>query len=266
LDVYDAVGCNYRPFADGNPQHYSGNYWWATARYISTLRIAYLRDKYDPEFWLLQNNPVYFNIHTLENMYEHEHYIGNYRDDVEHGIADRVFSCKVTGNENEPIAKALTFANAHSGNKVIIPEFDQNDVLEKWNVALREYNITIIPKNKVRLEVVKVLYGLRDTQMIDVTHIVTERFLQPNRLFVPKGTSINEVAGDDPCPGKYKQIYIEYTLNSIPLHKVFTERYLGSHGPIEISDNSHWRTDDSDVPRTFMFSAFMELLGTNRIN
>ena len=56
LNKYSSLGCNLH----GNPiqycsgKHYSGNFWWATTDYISTLPKCG-NNKMDAEFWL---NPV----------------------------------------------------------------------------------------------------------------------------------------------------------------------------------------------------------------
>jgi len=50
LERYDTLGCNLLE----NNRHYSGNFWWATTNYISTLPECG-NYKNDAEFWLLQN-------------------------------------------------------------------------------------------------------------------------------------------------------------------------------------------------------------------
>lgn len=70
LDTYDLVSVNWRdhPFP-----HFSGNFWWATSKYIKTLtdpidtksyykgndqiRVAY-------EFWVASNSPNYYELHN----------------------------------------------------------------------------------------------------------------------------------------------------------------------------------------------------------
>jgi hypothetical protein len=49
LETHETVGIN--PF--GGPQHFSGNFWWATASYISTLPTLQ-RNRMDAEFWIGQ--------------------------------------------------------------------------------------------------------------------------------------------------------------------------------------------------------------------
>lgn len=64
LDYVDVVGCNYRPAVIcHDPDHFSGNFWWATTNYIRTLTVAHLSIKYDAEFWLFRNYPTFISIH-----------------------------------------------------------------------------------------------------------------------------------------------------------------------------------------------------------
>ena len=59
----DTVGCNYSE----NPcKHYPGNFWWAKSSYIRTLNFLSedVPDKMTPEFWVLQNNPNKYTIHS----------------------------------------------------------------------------------------------------------------------------------------------------------------------------------------------------------
>lgn len=80
LDYTDVVGVNYRNrmFYE-NPDHFSGNFWWANSNYIKTNSVYKLTNKYDAEFWLFQNQPTFVNIHTCpyghyENAYPRDNY------------------------------------------------------------------------------------------------------------------------------------------------------------------------------------------------
>jgi len=255
LRIYDTVGCNYRP-VEGNPQHYSGNYWWANARYIQKLPIAYLKDKYDPEFWLLQRNPLYFNILNMEEMYEQAHPLESYQLAVKHGIENNILFCKV-GLDNDQnvlsqlcrIANVITLAAAQCGNKIVILDdfAGGGDVLDipKCNERLLPYKITLIPKNSVHLEINKVEYGLLHVKTVDVTDQVKTRFFRRNHLYIPKGTSLNDLC-DDPCIGMFKHIYIHYSLNSIPYYIIYHERNLKHHFSIELKhDDYHGKPTDN---------------------
>lgn len=78
LDKYDCVGTEWavitslvdpqtqQPQRNYNP-HYSGNFWWATSKYIKTLDPKYIYDpdkgwtKWRCEFWIGTNNPNYYS-------------------------------------------------------------------------------------------------------------------------------------------------------------------------------------------------------------
>lgn len=63
LDHVDTVGCDYRYLFNGNPSHFSGNFWWATSDYVRTLSVYELKDKYDAEWWIHSGSPTFVNIH-----------------------------------------------------------------------------------------------------------------------------------------------------------------------------------------------------------
>ena len=256
LKVYDTVGCNFRPEEHGNGQHYSGNFWWASARYVKHLPIHYLKDKYHPEFWLLQNQPLYFNIHTIENMYEQAYPETNYTESVQQGFDNNVLYCKVgfpcTGlcNQLYNIANTLCIAASQNGQKVVILDDFLNDVdlqsmkkisvaevldLDTMNESLKSYGIVMIYKHHVKMTLDRVEYGLKDVQVIDATNAVRECFYKPNHLYIPQWTGMNDVIGMDPCPQMRKQIYVYYSLNDIPFMKTFHERKLIFNGPVEIN-------------------------------
>ena len=256
LRMYDTVGCNYRPFEDGNGQHYSGNFWWATAKYISTLPISYMKNKYDPEFWLLQNDPLYFNIHVLEHMYQQTYPRENYGEDVKHGFEDGIYFSKVgfhgTGlcNQLYCIVNTLTLAasQGNQGNKVVVLDdfiTDINSAVEKpscdvlnlstCNKWLKPHGITMMYKNHITMKLHCVLFGLRHISTVDITNNVRERYMTENRLHIPKGTFLNELAPHDPCPNTRKQIYIYYYLNDVLMQDVFFEQKLFYQTSIDIN-------------------------------
>lgn len=71
LEHVDAVGCQYvnALYTRPTPSHYSGNFWWAKAHYLSTLSVINLKTKHDAEFWLFSNNPTFINIHSEGDAY-----------------------------------------------------------------------------------------------------------------------------------------------------------------------------------------------------
>ena len=73
LESFDTIGINY---LGGQNPHYSGNFWWTTSKYISTLNVDKLTDKMSAEWWLLSNNKV-----NKYNMYHSniDHYMNSYK-------------------------------------------------------------------------------------------------------------------------------------------------------------------------------------------
>jgi beta-1,4-mannosyl-glycoprotein beta-1,4-N-acetylglucosaminyltransferase len=64
---FDTVGCNYlRDYRRSIPVHYSGNFWWASSKYLATLPKMHesTTNKADTEFWLCKNNPIMYIMDT----------------------------------------------------------------------------------------------------------------------------------------------------------------------------------------------------------
>jgi hypothetical protein len=74
LDTYDIAGVNYEKIPY---YHYSGNFWWATSKYISTNETEFTNeDYYETEFWLCRGKPSHIGIsyHSSKiNHYEHRY-------------------------------------------------------------------------------------------------------------------------------------------------------------------------------------------------
>ena len=49
LDTHDVAGCN---FSELPKPHFSGNFWWATTKYLKSLTTELLTDKMSAEWWL----------------------------------------------------------------------------------------------------------------------------------------------------------------------------------------------------------------------
>jgi hypothetical protein len=68
LNEYDAVGCNILTDAavDIAQPHFSGNFWWANAEYISKLDYSYLNhpNRLAREFWIGTGNGNMYEIHN----------------------------------------------------------------------------------------------------------------------------------------------------------------------------------------------------------
>lgn len=88
LDRVDTVGMNYRSIKSCNPgyinpDHFSGNFWWVTAKYWVTVPIASLKSKADAEWILFKSNPTFINIFKA-NVYHYEnpYKLHQYKDQV----------------------------------------------------------------------------------------------------------------------------------------------------------------------------------------
>ena len=61
LNVFDVVGINYLIYPK---PHYSGNFWWATAKYYNTLPdVIDYTDHINPELYICSGNPNVKCIH-----------------------------------------------------------------------------------------------------------------------------------------------------------------------------------------------------------
>jgi len=75
LKDHDVAGCNYHTYDSCRaPPHFSGNFWWAKTGYLESLPDCG-RNKFDAEFWLLQNNPKLKCLHDTGGM---NHYFNVY--------------------------------------------------------------------------------------------------------------------------------------------------------------------------------------------
>jgi hypothetical protein len=75
LKDHETVGCNYHTYDSCRaPPHFSGNFWWADAKYLSGLPDCG-PNKFDAEFWLMQNNPTMYCLHDTGGM---NHYFNEY--------------------------------------------------------------------------------------------------------------------------------------------------------------------------------------------
>lgn len=99
LDYVDTVGCNYRPnntrFNLDNPDHYSGNFWWANASYIKTIDIFAMNDKYDAEWFIFRKQPLFVNIASShEHHYELPYPREMYKDMVDNNVVEILYNLR----------------------------------------------------------------------------------------------------------------------------------------------------------------------------
>jgi hypothetical protein len=71
LDSYDTLGCNH---SEAPHPHYSGNVWWANAKYINTLSLDTLTDKASAEWWILSGTAKPYTLNNSCINHYHEPY------------------------------------------------------------------------------------------------------------------------------------------------------------------------------------------------
>jgi len=230
LGVHDTVGCQFTN-DNVNPPHYSGNFWWATSKYISTLSVDTLVQKYDAEFWLLQNKPLFYNIFNLYQMYQTDWCTSVYASLVPYQMKSNIVYCKLDQSGSwYSLVNSLIIAHSFSSLTVVIVDDlvinGQSEKLDydKTNVFLQPYNIVVVKKDQVKLDICSVHFGLHNVKVVDATQAVKEMFFSSdnNQLRIPGGTDFNTFC-EDPCPGKPKLIYVCYTVNGVEFKSIYDE-------------------------------------------
>ena len=291
LDIYDVVGTNYQKDSE-NPHHYSGNFWWANASYLNTLDVSRLRDKYDAEFWILQNpKALWYNIYKLEHMYQVDYPKSNYEERVHLRFRENMLFCKfgTSGiglcNQLYSLVNTMVIGSVLKGNTLIIVDdfmgdlnsnqyHDASTILDftRINKAMKEYGVTILSKQAVQIESIQIHYGQCHANLVDITPQIMERFYTKNRLCIPKGTSLNEILGYDPCENVRKQIYFTFIMNGFIFHETRDEVRLFLHEDMEIDfinwEKKPWLSPTSITDckgRTETFNLFLNNIYFNPI-
>lgn len=70
LNHVDTVGCYYRSRLRYSPDHFSGNFWWATSKHISKIAIHEMMVPVDAEWFICRNDPLFVNIYTPDPYYD----------------------------------------------------------------------------------------------------------------------------------------------------------------------------------------------------
>jgi len=243
LNSYDTVGCNFR---NDPKKHYSGNFWWATSSYLQKLNCTDFNDKCDAEMSILSKNPKYFNIYTLERMYETTYQLEIYKNAVIAKLNENrknIYFCKLGWNGiglcNQMYSLISCIFKTISLNqfeKIIILDDFLTDIhtnvytsadkvfdLNKMNDYLKKYNIYLITKHNLQLNIKSIKYGIGFKQ-IDITNKLVELYCNNNCFFINENTNLNLIA-TDPCYGVYKQINVSYSLNDsdYTIYETFNE-------------------------------------------
>ena len=267
LENYDTIGVNYRAAVE-NPQHYSGNFWWANSKYINKLSLLQLNTKHDAEWLILQKNPLFVNLYTCkkghyENSFKPYEYIDYVSSNIDffknnNKNGNNIINLKgnITGygltNQLNIIINCIfdiIYNNKYNKRKqlLIIDKFNQNyndthnycnfdEILDLnyINHYLQKYNIQLITKSNIQFNITKAEYGLWGKKVIDVTSLIKKKCLINNELFVFNHDIFNELLPQDPLCGIYKYIYIYYQINN--------ENYVHVESEIEYNHHLYYKS------------------------
>lgn len=241
MNNYDTVGCNYRGKGE-DPQHYSGNFWWAKSSYLSRLDCTKFETKYDVELGLMSETPKYFNVMYLHHMYETAYKLDTIKPVIEQSFLNVlsnpiIYYCKIgwpgLGLTNQlSNLCALIFRIIHNKSittSIIIADNflqDYNSAnycgisdifdLPKMNLFLKQYKIVLVDKNCIDVRVKELSYGVRGMACIDIPNIATTK----NHILT--SNNLNSNYGDT-CPNTVKHIFLKYTLNDIEINSIYHE-------------------------------------------
>ena len=144
------------------------------------------------------------------------------------GLTNQIFtfitSIIISKNTNKRVIICDNFYNDISHDKTT-PISEILD-MERLNIFLKRYNITVFDKNNVEFNIKRVEYGKNDKK-IDITNEMMEIFFDEDLhvLHIPKMFDLNKMKGD-PVIGVKKDIDIQYTINDMKFHEINSEGFV----------------------------------------
>jgi hypothetical protein len=141
------------------------------------------------------------------------------------------------GFTNQIFALITSIINAYKKReKVIVVDNFLNDIhktaytsisniinINKINIFLKEnYDIVIIDKDNIQFEIISIKYGSDESNYIDLTEFIKNKYFHNNKLFIDKNCSFNDMKGD-PCQGTVKKIIMKYKINEYYIEKIYDE-------------------------------------------
>jgi hypothetical protein len=145
--------------------------------------------------------------------------------------------------------------------KVIIVDHFLNDINTKTyspikdilnlvdiNIFLKKtYDIIIVDKYNIDFEILSVKYGINDTNYLDLTDFIKNKYYKENKLVIHNNYCLNDIKGD-PCPGKIKHLILKYKINNNIIEEIYHEHnkninihfdgpYLFSFGYVNLFKN-----------------------------
>ena len=274
LSNCDAVSVNLQQSVDDHiPLHYSGNFWWSKSSHICKLTLIHDTNYYSPEFWITSfTSGVYeslwnSNTHHYDSPYPYYEYENKPIKSkfIEHLHRHKnIYYCKI-GYAGAGLCNQLysliscIFKCIHSKcfEKIIILDDFLTDIntniyasvdaifdLAQMNQYLKKHNICLLSKHDIQFNILSILYGNGSTKL-DVTRILSERYLMPNNFYICKDLDLNRIV-TDPCPNIKKQVNITYTLNKCE-YTIYEQFVENDEINIDFKDfsNVEWHTQNN---------------------
>ena len=131
------------------------------------------------------------------------------------GFTNQIFSLItsiiIAYKNNKKVVIIDTFLNDFS-KKTHTPISQIFDINKINDFLKKTYNIIIIDKYDVEIKINSVKYGTLE-KYIDLTGYILQKFYKNKILHVNKNIIFNNIHGD-PCLGKKKNLYLNYTINN----------------------------------------------------
>ena len=138
-----------------------------------------MKDKYDAEFWILQNpKALWYNIYKLEHMYQVDYPKENYETKICQRLEENILYCKfgTSGiglcNQLYSLVNTMVIGSVLKGTTLIVVDKFMVDLdtnvyanassildLSQMNVLLKDYGIHLAEKEEIQLTSLKVEYG-----------------------------------------------------------------------------------------------------------
>lgn len=86
--------------------------------------------------------------------------------------------------------------------------------IDYMNNYFKKYNIVFMSVPKIKLEILKIEYGLKGIKMVDLTDKIKEQCVVGSDYFcIPEKLKLNNLCDKDPVPNSPKKLYLHYKVN-----------------------------------------------------
>jgi len=87
--------------------------------------------------------------------------------------------------------------------------------IDCMNNYFKKYNIVFMSVPKIKLEILKIEYGLKGIKMVDLTDKIKEQCVVESDYFcISENINLNNLCGKDPAPDSPKKLYLHYKINN----------------------------------------------------